>query len=356
MISFIVPAHNERAGLGRTLQAIHDSASVVGQPYEIIVVDDASTDATAEVARQHNATVVSVNHRQIAATRNSGGRAARGDLLFFVDADTTVNPRAVTSAIRRMDNGAAGGGAWTRLEGNVPLYARLLFFILYIGGKIAGFTGGAFMFCTREAFHEVGGFDEGLYAAEEVAMSFALKRAGRFVVLSERVLTSGRRFRTTSGLQVLAAFFGMAFFHSKTLTRRSSSVEKIWYDSNRAGDDKNYASVCVKVSNFIALLILAALVTQPLWIILTTCWPQTLAGPLGTFRRTAGIVTIHVRLFAWPGTIFLTRSLLGQKRWQEGMKLAALIAFCLWQVWVSTQGVIRIWTTLYHWLTHFYNA
>ena len=51
MISFIVPAHNEQACLGRTLQAIHESAQAVGRPYEIVVVDDASTDATSEIAR-----------------------------------------------------------------------------------------------------------------------------------------------------------------------------------------------------------------------------------------------------------------------------------------------------------------
>jgi glycosyltransferase involved in cell wall biosynthesis len=98
MISFIVPAHNEEACLRRTLQAIHDSARLVGQPYEIIVVDDASTDATAEIAQRHGARVVREKHRQIAATRNSGGRAATGDQFFFVDADTTINPRAVAAA------------------------------------------------------------------------------------------------------------------------------------------------------------------------------------------------------------------------------------------------------------------
>ena len=114
MISFIVPAHNEEACLAPTLQAIHESARTIGQPYEIIVVDDASTDTTAEVARKNNARVVAVNHRQIAATRNSGGRAAQGERLFFVDADTIINAKAVTAALRAMDKGAVGGGgpAW----------------------------------------------------------------------------------------------------------------------------------------------------------------------------------------------------------------------------------------------------
>ena len=68
MLSFVVPAHNEQACLGRTVQAIHAAARATGRPYEVIVVDDASTDATAEVARKHDATVVSVNRRQIAAS------------------------------------------------------------------------------------------------------------------------------------------------------------------------------------------------------------------------------------------------------------------------------------------------
>ncbi|HMJ88450.1 MAG TPA: glycosyltransferase family 2 protein, partial [Candidatus Acidoferrum sp.] len=105
MISFIVPAHNEQTCLPGTLQAIHESARVLDRPYEIIVADDASTDATADIARQKNACVVSVNHRQIAATRNSGARSANGEQLFFVDADTTVNPRALACALRAMDKG-----------------------------------------------------------------------------------------------------------------------------------------------------------------------------------------------------------------------------------------------------------
>src|ERR1039457_6883702 len=125
MNSFIVPAHNEEASLGRTMQAIHASARATGQPYEVLVVDDASTDATADIAKQNGAHIVSVNHRQIAATRNAGGRAAQGDRLFFVDADTVVNPRVVASALRALDQGAAGGGSPARFDRDAPLYARL---------------------------------------------------------------------------------------------------------------------------------------------------------------------------------------------------------------------------------------
>src|SRR5215510_4420519 len=91
MISFIVPAYNEEHELGPTLAAIRAAVSGAGQPCEIIVVDDASTDATPKIASGAGASVVQIHRRQIAASRNAGGRAAKGEYLFFVDADTRIN-------------------------------------------------------------------------------------------------------------------------------------------------------------------------------------------------------------------------------------------------------------------------
>src|ERR1051325_9187994 len=99
MISFIVPAHNEEFELSSTLAAIHLAASNAAQPYEIIVVDDASTDATPEIAAQAGAKVIRINRRQIAAARNAGARAAQGEYLFFVDADTRINGAHVSGGI-----------------------------------------------------------------------------------------------------------------------------------------------------------------------------------------------------------------------------------------------------------------
>lgn len=356
MISFIVPAHNEQAGLGRTLQAIYESARAVGQPYEIIVVDDASTDATAEVARQHNATVVPVNHRQIAATRNSGGRAARGDRLFFVDADTTINPRAVVSALRAMDKGAVGGGAPTLLGKNevVPLYGRLMGYLAVIVAKPIGFTGGAFMFCTRQAFQATGGFDERMFCGEEGEFALMLKREGRFIALWNPVLTSGRRLRKTSALQLVAGIARMIFSPVKMFTQRSS-VEKIWYDSNRADDDKPPNSLVARISNGIALVLLLLLLTAPLWNFVPMALTP-LSSPQGKARFVIAMFVCHTSLIFWPVGMVLFWSLLRWMHWVEWMKLAALFAFSVWQAWSATRCVIRLWTVIAHWLAHFYNG
>jgi glycosyltransferase involved in cell wall biosynthesis len=350
VISFIVPAHNEQACLGRTLQAIHDSAGVVGQPYEIIVVDDASTDDTPGIARRHNATVVGVNHRQIAATRNSGGRAARGDRFFFIDADTIINPRAVAAALRAMDKGAVGGGApaWFDKDEVVPLYIRLIGCFAIVLPKLVAFSGGAFMFCTREAFHATGGFDERLYWSEEGSFALALKREGRFVGLWERVSTSGRRFRKISGLQLIAGGVRMLLSPSKMFTHRST-VEKVWYDSDRTDDDRMPNSLAVRISNGIALVVLLVMLSGPLWNFVPRSLTP-LASPVGKVRFVIGTFNCHVGLFFWPIGIVLLVNLLRQKRWAGAIQSLALIAVCLWLASDATRGVIRIWGLFGSWL------
>ena len=352
MISFVVPAHNEQACLGRTLQAIHESARAAGHAYEIIVVDDASTDATAAIAQQNGARVVSVNRRQIAATRNAGARAATGGRLFFVDADTIINPRAVTAALRAMDRGAVGGGApaWVAKGEVVPLYIWLFYPFVVIYPKLCGFSGGAFMFCTRAAFQATGGFDERLFWSEEVSFALALRREGRFVGLWQRVTTSGRRVRKLSGLQLLAGGIKM-IFSPRTFNTERAMVEKVWYDSNRADDDIMPNSRTVQLSNGIAAGLALILVTGLLWNFVPDACPLTSLP--GKLRLAIEIFLCHVGLILWPLAIVLLVNLLRQKRCTGLLQSAAMIALFSWQAWVSTHGVIWTWTHCFHWLAHF---
>src|SRR5437016_5417401 len=126
MISFIIPAHNEEHELPATLAAVHAAASNAEQPYEIIVVDDASTDGTPEIASRAGAKVIRINRRQIAAARNAGARAAQGEYLFFVDADTRINRGHIVEAIIAIRTGYAGGSARVAMDGSIPIWGHIL--------------------------------------------------------------------------------------------------------------------------------------------------------------------------------------------------------------------------------------
>jgi len=348
MISFVVPAHNEQASLGKTLAAIHDACRQVGIAYEIVVVDDASTDDTAAIARSNGAAVVSVNYRQIAATRNAGARAASGDRLFFVDADTTINERVVAAALRVMDNGAAGGGAPVKFDGNVPLYAPLMLLWINLCMRIAGITGGACMFCTWAAFDAAGGFDERLYGAEDAAFAWAVKRTGPFVVLWQHVVTSGRRTRGISGLYMIRTLFRMAV-HPQMFKRRDA-VGHVWYDSDRSADEAMSSSWSVRRSNAVLLLIVLAVFAGPV----LNFVPWSITPPdrfSGQLRFAIAIFSCHVGLVLWPCAYVLVRILFWQNRWIERVKLMALIALCLYFGWGALREVFYFWRWIWFLIT-----
>jgi glycosyltransferase involved in cell wall biosynthesis len=235
VLSFIVPAHNEEALIGETLTILKASAEQVGEPFEIIVADDASTDRTAEIARLRGASVVPVEHRQIAATRNAGARAARGDILIFVDADTHVYPGTIRSALEALRAGAVGGGARIRTEQGTPRWGRLLFAAVVLVMRITRWAAGCFLFVRREAFEAVGGFDERYFATEELVLSRALKRRGRMVIVAEPVVTSGRKMRLYHPGDIPRLTWRYVARGRSFLQRRENL--HLWYDGRREKKD-----------------------------------------------------------------------------------------------------------------------
>jgi glycosyltransferase involved in cell wall biosynthesis len=229
MISFIIPAHNEEAQLPTTLDALTRAADSVGRPYEVIVVNDASTDATREVALGRSVRVVDVSYRHIAATRNAGGRAAHGDILFFVDADTQPTASAISSGLTAIEEGAVGGGCHFRYDGQIPWWAHLLLPIGNAGGRLMTICGGAFLFCRRSEFEAVGGFCERYFAAEDVAFVRALKQRGRFVIPRERVVTSNRKLNSMSLWHALRFLFQFTVRGPESY--RSREGLELWYGS-----------------------------------------------------------------------------------------------------------------------------
>ena len=217
--------------MAETLEALHTAGRASNQAYEIVVADDASTDSTVEIALQNNAVIVSVAHRQIAATRNAGAKAASGDWFIFVDADTLVNESVVLAAIQAMRNGAVGGGSGMRFDEPSPLYARLLLSLVVRLFRATDLAAGCFLFCTRNAFDKVAGFDEDYFGAEELVMSRALKQQGKFLILKQAVTTSARKLRTYSMKEVVSLTFGI-FRHGMKAVKQREGME-FWYAERR---------------------------------------------------------------------------------------------------------------------------
>lgn len=227
MISFVIPAHDEEALLGATLSSIHHAARDVGEPYEVIVVDDSSTDATPRIAENHGARLVSVAFRQIAATRNAGAKAASGEILVFVDADTQINAAVLAAVMEALRGGAVGGSALFKFDEPVPRWGRVFYRFIIPTARLLQVTGGCFLFCTREAFDAVGGFSEEFYAGEDLSMVLRLKRHGRFVILRPLVVTSGRKLRDMSGWKIVGLIGRVLRHGPRYLTVRENL--DIWY-------------------------------------------------------------------------------------------------------------------------------
>ena len=165
--------------------------------YEVIVVDDDSSDQTASIASDHQAVVVPSKCRNIGAARNLGFEASRGDPLVFVDADTLVDPDLLNETWKALESGAAWGTARVTPSDACPLWVRFLgyFYNRYYTG-FRGYAYGCYFFMRREAFVAAGRFPDDLLEGEDQALSRVLtEKFGRVHLLSGRVKTSARKAR-----------------------------------------------------------------------------------------------------------------------------------------------------------------
>ncbi|SIT73060.1 Glycosyltransferase involved in cell wall bisynthesis [Ectothiorhodosinus mongolicus] len=198
--SVIIPAWNEAGWIEKSLEAVFAACHAQPESFEVIVVDNNSSDDTAELARAAGAKVVFEPHQQIARARNAGAQAAQGQWLIFVDADTWPEAALIRATLDQLASGAvSGGGAQVDFD-DLPLAIyrlglRLWNFASYYGGVAAG----CYLFCQAAALKEIGGFSEKVYAGEEAFFSRGIRRWGKarglkfHIIRSPKVLTSGRK-------------------------------------------------------------------------------------------------------------------------------------------------------------------
>ncbi len=239
LISIVIPAFNEAKYLPVSLEAADRSRAVLGQAgwtSEVIVCDNNSTDETAAVARANGARVVFEPFNQIAASRNAAGRAARGDWLVFVDADTQVTPKLFREMMRAMvRHDCLGGGCPVKFDSG-PWLGRQSVTVWNMAARVMRWAAGSFLFCRASAFHELGGFSPDFFAGEKVDYCIRLNRHGRrlakrMVYLNEPVISSGRKVKALFTWQNLGHGLQAIATSGDALKQRVNCM--YWYDPVR---------------------------------------------------------------------------------------------------------------------------
>lgn len=207
-VSVVVPVRNDPDNLRICLTALQSSTI---RDFEVLVIDDGSTDNTASVAEQLGATV----RRQPtsggpARARNRGAELARGEIVLFVDADVCIHADTIEQCLRTFDdqpNVAAVFGSYDTNPGSPALIAQYknLFhhFVHQQSSEEAGTFWSGCGAVRREIFRRLGGFDAGRYerpCIEDIDFGMRLRHAGHRIVLNKAMQGSHRKRWTLSGL------------------------------------------------------------------------------------------------------------------------------------------------------------
>jgi glycosyltransferase involved in cell wall biosynthesis len=239
-ISVIVPAYNEEKLLGATLrsiQAAREAFDALGWESETVVCDNNSTDRTAELARAAGARVVFEPVNQIGRARNAGAGAATGEWFIFVDADSHPSPELFGDVAAALRAGQClAGGSTVCLDGHYPL-ASFITRGWNVLSRLQKWAPGSFIFCEAEAFRAVGGFNQELYASEEIELFRRLKRLarqrGKRITILHRhpLVTSARKLHLYTPWEHLRFLGKTALLFGRPLRSREECLT--WYDGRR---------------------------------------------------------------------------------------------------------------------------
>jgi rSAM/selenodomain-associated transferase 2 len=187
-ISIIMPMLNEERTVAATLAALSPLA-----PDEVIVVDGGSTDRTRDIVGHTSATLL-MAPRGRAQQMNRGARAARGEVLLFLHADTRLPASALADVRAAMaDPRCVGGRFDVRLDRDDWMF-RLIGTLINLRSRLTkSATGDQAIFVRRTIFEDIGGFPN-LPLMEDIALSRLLKQKGQVACLKAQVITSARRW------------------------------------------------------------------------------------------------------------------------------------------------------------------
>lgn len=240
--SLIIPAYNEEAYLPALLNSVEAARTRYAggsDEIEVLVVDNMSTDSTADLARSRGCRVVREEKRVIAAVRNAGARNASGHIFVFIDADNTIHPDTFKAIDTSLATGrviaGSSGVKLQRMSLGIAVTYALMVPLVWLTRMDTGVV-----FCRREDFEAIGGYNEDMLFAEDVRLLWDLMRLGRRQgkkltrIRSVKAIFSTRKFDKHGDWH----WMGMVLRLGVGLLFARSSLDKFahmyWYGNQRS--------------------------------------------------------------------------------------------------------------------------
>jgi cellulose synthase/poly-beta-1,6-N-acetylglucosamine synthase-like glycosyltransferase len=239
-----------------------------GFDMEVIYVDSGSTDASVSVARELGAKVIALRSPRPAAAqgRNAGWRAARGDIVLFLDGDTILHPRFAAESLASFDDptiAVVWGHRRETLE-TASLYQRVLDLDWIYPPGFAEFCGGDALF-RRAALEAAGGYDDTLIAGEEPELCRRVTALGGRILHVDRPMTAH-----DLGITRWSAYWRRAtragHAYAEVSARFAKTAQPFWLADSR----RNVRRALV----LLAIPLVGLALSAALW----SVWPVALAG------------------------------------------------------------------------------
>lgn len=228
-ISVVILAYNEEVLLPGCLESVFNQ-EFDKRLYEVIVVDNASTDKTGQIAKSKGARVIKENKKGYALALNAGIKASQGEIIAITDADCRVPRDWLKKIANHFDQDpkvAAVGGVYSFFDGD-SFYTKLIsFFVKNFNLFLCGMN----MAFKKKALEKASGFDPKINLAADAFVTFKIRCYGKVKIdRSSIVKTSARRFKKGAFKNIsryLLNFFYLIFFKRPLISDFPDIREKL---------------------------------------------------------------------------------------------------------------------------------
>ena len=231
--SILIPARDEEKYLPGCLESIKTAAEPFPDQVEIIVALNRCTDRTEAIALEYRAKVVRDEQKNLAKIRNSAAKAATGDIIVTIDADSRMSRNMLVEIDRLLKTERHIGGGVMVWPERWSLGIVVTAFILSAIMLWHRVSGGLF-WCMREDFEAIGGFNEGYVSVEDLDFAKRLKAYGR---------TKGKRFKTITKAHIVTSCRKFDIFGEWFLVRNLGTVRRIFTGQSQADADNFFYDV-----------------------------------------------------------------------------------------------------------------